>query len=58
MTFEIVTNFELADPEIDYRNVTVDYLSIPMDPTSSATLYTNMVDGCYQMYVIVVRFVA
>uniref|UniRef100_A0A914E6C1 Egg coat matrix protein n=1 Tax=Acrobeloides nanus TaxID=290746 RepID=A0A914E6C1_9BILA len=46
----ISTNFDLSNPEIDYRSITVNQANLLLDPTGSATLYINeAADPCYYL---------
>jgi hypothetical protein len=46
----ISINFDLSNPEIDYRSITVNQANLLLDPTGSATLYINeAADPCYYL---------
>uniref|UniRef100_A0A914CQ70 Uncharacterized protein n=1 Tax=Acrobeloides nanus TaxID=290746 RepID=A0A914CQ70_9BILA len=46
---KIYTTFDLTNPVVDNRNISVDVVNILMDPEADPTLYTNIGDACYHL---------
>jgi hypothetical protein len=49
LAMNIYTTFDLTNPVVDNRNISVDVVNILMDPGADPTLYTNIGDACYNL---------